>query len=94
MACYPFFAGSNVQRLQTFKERFRLEHHALAAAERAVIHGAVPVVRELPQVVDFDFRQAHFAGSAGDAMIQRSAEKAGEYRENIGFHRTLNLKTR
>ena len=69
-----------LQRLQTFKERFRLEHHALAAAERAVIHGAVLVVRELPQVVDFDRRQAHFAGPAGDAVIQRSVKEAGEDR--------------
>ena len=83
----------HLQRLQTFKERFRLEHHALAAAEGAVIHGAVPVVRELPQIVDFDFRQAHLAGPAGDAVIQRSAEEAGKDRQNIGFHLGPELKT-
>jgi hypothetical protein len=53
----------------------------------------VPVVRELPQIVDFDFRQAHLAGPAGNSVIQWSAEKAGEDRENIGFHLDLNTKT-
>jgi hypothetical protein len=88
---HAVFATRELQRLQTFKERSRLEHHALAAAEGAVIHGAVLVMRELSQIVDFDFRQAHLAGPAGDPVIQRSAEEAGENGENIGFHRTKNL---
>src|ERR1700730_2901554 len=75
------FAWREMHRLQTFKERLRLEHHALAAAERAVIHGAVLVVRELPQIVDFDFRQAHLAGPAGNSVIQWPTEKAGKNRQ-------------
>ncbi len=80
---------SQLQRLQTFKERFRLQHHAFAAAERAVIHGAVLVVRKLPQVVDFDFRQAHLAGPAGNSVIQWSLKEAGKNRQDIGFHLDL-----
>jgi hypothetical protein len=37
-------------------------------------------VRELPQIVDFDFRQAQLAGLAGNAVIQGSSEEAGEDR--------------
>src|SRR5690349_16201711 len=80
------FARRQLQRLQTFKERFRLQDHAFAAAERAVIHGAVPVVRELPQIVDFDFRQAHFRGPARNAMIKRSAKEVRKDRDDVGLH--------
>src|SRR5947199_49907 len=72
--------------LQTFKERFRLQDHALAAAERAVIHAAVFVFRERPQVVDFNFRQTHLAGPAGDAVLQRSAKEVRKDRDDVGLH--------
>ena len=41
-------ARGHAQALDAFKDRFRLEHHTLAAAEGAVIDSAVPVVRKLP----------------------------------------------
>ncbi len=34
-------------RLDGFEQRLGLEHHAFAAAERAIVHGAMAVVREL-----------------------------------------------
>jgi hypothetical protein len=52
----------------------------------------VLVVRELPQIVDFDFRQAHLAGPAGNSVIQWPTEEAGKNRQNIGFHLDLKPK--
>src|SRR5205823_249477 len=46
------FPRTYFERYQTFKDRFRLEHHALAAAKWAVIHSAVPVMCKGPQIVD------------------------------------------
>ncbi len=65
----------DVQSFNTFKDRFRLQHHAFAASEGAVIHGAVPVVRKSPQIVDFDRCQTRFPGPANNAIIQRPAKK-------------------
>ena len=77
----------SVERLQTFKDRFRLQDHALAAAERAVIHGAVLVFRKRPQIVNVDFHQARFPCPADNSVIQRPAKKVGKDRENVDLHR-------
>src|SRR5262249_27642616 len=68
---------------------FRLQDHALAAAERAVVHGAVLIVRKVPQVVDLNLRQAGFLHPADNAIIQRSAKEIGKDRENSDLHRRL-----
>src|SRR5215469_14070117 len=81
-----FLAGGESERIQTFKDRCRLQDHAFAAAKWAVVHGAVSIMRELPQIVDFNFRQAHFRGPAGNAVIQRSAKEVRKDRDNIGLH--------
>src|SRR5690348_17750876 len=44
-----------------FKNRFRLQNHALAAAKGAVVHGAVAVVGEVAQVKNADLRQSGLA---------------------------------
>src|SRR5229473_188369 len=75
------------ERLQTFKDRFRLQDHALTAAEWAVIHGAVLVFRKRPQIVNADLHQAHFPRPAHNTVIQRSAKKVGKDRENVDLHR-------
>ncbi len=80
-------AGLDFQVLNTLKDRFRLQHHAFAAAEWAVIHGPVPVMRKSPQVVDFDRRQARFPRPADNAVIQRSAKKIRKDRQNVDLHR-------
>src|SRR5208283_1095617 len=80
------FARRQLHRLQTFKERLRLQDHAFAAAEWAVIHGAVPVVRELAQIVDFDLHQAHFRGPAGNTVVEWSTKEVRKNRDNVGLH--------
>ena len=72
-----------VQRFNTFKDRFRLKDHAFAAAKRAIIHGAVTVMRKRPQVVDFDRCQTGFSGPADNAVIQRPAKEVGKDRYDI-----------
>jgi hypothetical protein len=81
-----FFSRRQLQRLQTLKERFRLQDHAFAAAKWAVIHCAVPIMRELPQVVDFDFYQAHFRSPARNTVIQWAAKEVRENRNDVGLH--------
>jgi hypothetical protein len=47
-------SATRSQRFNTFKDRFRLQHHAFAAAKWAVIHGLVAIMRKRPQIVDFN----------------------------------------
>ena len=74
------FPRPQLERFQTFKDRFRLQDHALAAAKWAVIHSAVPVVRKRPQIVDFDIYQSNFPSPSDNAEIQRSAKEIGKDR--------------
>jgi len=81
------------QRLQAFKNRFRLQDHAFAAAKRPVIHGAVLVFRKRPQIVNAYFHQARFACPANNSVIQRSAKEVGKDRENVDLHLRTNPLT-
>src|SRR5260221_8387604 len=53
-----------------------LQYHSFAAAERPVIHGAVLVFGELPQILDVNLNQTRFAGFAHNAV--RSEEHTSE----------------
>ena len=46
-----------------------LEQHAFAAAERAIVDGAMAVVRPVAKVVDVDLDQAGFGGFGDDRRI-------------------------
>src|ERR1700722_16004645 len=87
------FARCHIHRFDTFKDRFRLEHHALAAAEWAVIHGLVAIMRKGPQIVDFDSYQAGFFSPADDSVIQRSAKEIRKDRDNVDLHRGTRTKS-
>ena len=39
------------QRFHGLEQRLGLQHHAFAAAERAIVHGAMAVMREVAQIV-------------------------------------------
>src|SRR5258707_10659346 len=66
------------KRLQTFKDRFRLQDHSFAAAKWAVIHGAVFIFRKVPQVVNVYFDQARFASPPNNSVIQWAAKEVGK----------------
>ena len=74
------FPGTYFECFQTFKDRFRLQDHALAAAKWAVIHSAVPIMCKCPQIVDFDIYQSSFPSPPDNAVIQRSAKEIGKDR--------------
>src|SRR6516164_1485831 len=76
----------DAQLLNTFKDRFRLEDHPLAAAKWAVIHGAMLIAGKLPQVVDARFHQARFPRPAQNPEIQRPTKKLRKDREKIDLH--------
>ena len=66
------------QRLHGLKKGFRLQHHAFAAAERPVIHGAVAILREHSQILDIHFDQSGFPRAAKDAgEVTRAAKDGG-----------------
>jgi hypothetical protein len=69
------------------EERLGLKHHAFTAAEGAVVHGAVAVVRERAEVVDADFDQAGVLRAAQDAVVERAAEEVGEDGDEVEAHR-------
>ncbi len=73
--------------LHGLKHRLRLEHHALAAAERAIVHGLVAVVSELPQIVHANIDQAGLSGSADNAVVERSGEELREDGDDVKLHR-------
>src|SRR4051812_20220572 len=82
----PLLAGTHSHCFHTFKDRFRLQYHALAAAKRAVIHGAVPVFRKRPQIVNNYLNQACFASPPSDSVIKRATKEIRENRDNLNLH--------
>ena len=78
-----FFTRRQFQRLHTFKERFRLQDHPLAAAKWAVIHRAMPVAGKRPQIAYLNLYQPRFARPAHNPKIQRPAKKIRENRDDV-----------
>ncbi len=74
------------QRFDGFEQRLGLEHHALAAAKRAIVDGAMAVVSERAQVLHADVDEAGFAGPADDAVVERSRKKFREDGNDIKAH--------
>ncbi len=75
------------ERFDCFKKRLGLEDHAFAAAERAVVDGAVAVLRELAQVLDVNLHDAGFGGAANDAVLQRTSEEFRKDSDEVEAHR-------
>src|SRR5262249_17331052 len=75
------------QRFHRIEQRLRLQHHAFAAAKRAVIHGPVPVVREFAQILDANLHQSSFARAPHDAEIQRPREELRKNCDDVKTHR-------
>src|SRR3984885_8123096 len=61
------------------------QQHAFAAAKRAIIDGAMAVMRPGTEVVDVDLKQAGFRGFGDDTVLEGALEevgKDGEYAKN------------
>jgi hypothetical protein len=76
-----------VEGFEGFVDGLGLEDHALAAAKRAVVDGAVAVVGEGPEVVGMGAGDPGTKGSRDDAKVEWAAEKIGEYGEDVEAHR-------
>ena len=57
------------------ENRLRLQHHAFAAAERPVVHGLVPVVGPIAQIVDADFESPAVAAPASPRRARTAPRK-------------------
>src|SRR5579871_6734855 len=87
----PLVARRDLQRLDALEDWLRLQHHAFAAAEWPVIHGAMAIAREIPQVVNRYFNEPGFARPAHDAIIQRPAKEVGKYRDDLELHSSCRI---
>ena len=90
---YRFFFGwvavgfwGDVKGFEGFGQGLGFEDHALAAAEGAVVHGAVTVVGEGAEVVDGDVDEPGLPGSADDAVLEEALEDFGEDGEDFEVH--------
>src|SRR5262245_6788368 len=75
-------------RFRGAEEGLRLHHHARTAPEGGVVHGAVPVVREVAQVVHVDIPEPRPRGAVDDALREETADEPGEDREDVDPHST------
>src|SRR5262249_54161034 len=82
----PLRTRRNSHRFHTFKDRFRLQDHAFAAAEWAVIHGTVPIFGKGPQIVNSDLNQARLTRPASNSVIERATKKVRKNRDNLNLH--------
>lgn len=74
------------ERFDGFEERLGLEDHAFAAAEGAIVHGAMPVSSEFAQVLDVDLNDGGFACAADDAVFEGAGEEFGEDGDQVEAH--------
>src|SRR5204863_2613354 len=68
------------------ENRFGLENHSFAAAERPVVNRAMAIRSEIPQVMDSNIHESFFASPANDTEIERALEELGEDRNDIESH--------
>ena len=70
-------------RFNRLENRFRLENHSFAAAERPVVDRAMPIRGEIPQIVDSNFNEALFSAPPDDSKIERAFEELREDRDDV-----------
>src|ERR1700744_4609405 len=66
----------DAQRLDALKDGLRLEDHALATAEGAVVDGAMSVVGPVAEVMGVDRGEARAQRALEDAVAERALEEA------------------
>jgi hypothetical protein len=74
------------QRFDGLKQRLRFQDHAFAAAKRAVVNGAMAVVRVCAQVVHAYVHQMRFARPPHDPVIERTTKKVRKNSYNVELH--------
>ena len=78
--------GRDAEGFDALEDGLRLEDHALAAAEGAVVDRAVAVVRPVAEIVGVDGGEAGTERALEDAVAERALEKAGEEGDEVEAH--------
>ena len=78
--------GGDAERLDALKDGLRLEDHALATAEGAVVNGAMAVVGPVAEVMGVDRRKAGAQRALEDAVAERALEEAGKEGDEVEAH--------
>jgi hypothetical protein len=86
-SCVAFCFGCDAQRLDAIEDGFGLEHHAFAAAEGAVVDGAVTVMRKGAEVVGVRFRKAFTEGARDDSELKRTNKEVREDGDDVEAHK-------
>lgn len=76
----------NVEAVRAVEDRSRLENHAFPTAERAIIHGAVPVVSETTKIVRMHGESAGDDSPTQNPVLEGSAEEAWKDCKYIEAH--------
>ena len=76
----------DTQRPQRLGKWSGLQHHALAAAERPVVHRAVPVMRKSAQIVDAHLDQSFGQRAAQDSILEDAGKEARKDSDNLKPH--------
>jgi len=83
---FPVGNSLSQQRFDGIEKRLRFQDHPFAAAKRAVVHGAMAVVRVFTQVVHAHVHQMRFARPPHDSVIERTAKKIRENSYDVELH--------
>ena len=73
---------------------FHLEHHAFSAAERPIVHGAVPVVSPGTEIMRQHLRHTGVKGATHYPVIERAAEEVGKYGQQVKTHGGIGRRLR
>ncbi len=68
------------------EQRLGFHHHAGPAAERLGVHGPMPILGEVSEIVDAQVDQPLGDRFAEQALAKRGLEQAGEDRDHVDTH--------
>jgi hypothetical protein len=74
------------ERLDGFEKWRRLENHAFTTAEWTIVHSAMAVFGECPQILDIYFDQSCFACATENTVVERSGEKFRKDGDEVEAH--------
>jgi hypothetical protein len=68
------------------QQRLRLHHHARSAAIRHIVYAAMPVGREVAQVVNLHVQQPAFNAATDHAFREAGFDHPRKNRDDVEFH--------
>ena len=86
---FPLWRTFRPDGFDRIEDWFGLQHHAFAAAERAVVYCAVQIVGPLAQVVYLELERTELGGAGDDAVFERAIEEIRKDCEKVKLHAGL-----